>query len=70
MPERRCTWPVPCAGARSGAQVPPAWSLDFVVTLTFLVLLVPALRSRADLAAGRFVQESPEAHLARIKSTA
>jgi len=26
--------------------------------------------SRADLAAGRFVQESPEAHLARIKSAA
>jgi 4-azaleucine resistance transporter AzlC len=39
------------AGALTGAQVPPAWSLDFVVTLTFLVLLVPALRSRADLAA-------------------
>ena len=39
------------AGALAGAQVPEAWSLDFVVTLTFLVLLVPALRSRADLAA-------------------
>ena len=26
--------------------------------------------TRADLAAGRFVQESPEAHLARIKSAA
>lgn len=39
------------AGAVAGAQVPAAWSLDFVVTLTFLVLLVPALRSRADLAA-------------------
>jgi len=39
------------AGAVAGAQVPSAWSLDFVVTLTFLVLLVPALRSRADLAA-------------------
>jgi PHD/YefM family antitoxin component YafN of YafNO toxin-antitoxin module len=26
--------------------------------------------TRADIAAGRFVQESPEAHLARIKSAA
>lgn len=39
------------AGAIAGAQVPASWSLDFVVTLSFLVLLVPALRSRADLAA-------------------
>ncbi|MDK0767102.1 AzlC family ABC transporter permease, partial [Clostridium perfringens] len=36
-------------GALAGAQVPAAWSLDFVVTLTFLALLVPALRGRADL---------------------
>jgi predicted branched-subunit amino acid permease len=39
------------AGALAGAQVPEAWSLDFVVTLSFLALLVPALRTRADLAA-------------------
>ncbi len=39
------------AGALLGAQVPAAWSLDFVVTLSFLVLLAPALRTRADLAA-------------------
>jgi predicted branched-subunit amino acid permease len=39
------------AGALAGAQVPASWSLDFVVTLTFLALLVPALRTRADLAA-------------------
>lgn len=39
------------AGAIAGAQVPAAWSLDFVVTLSFLVLLVPALRTRADLGA-------------------
>lgn len=39
------------AGAVAGAQVPAAWSLDFVVTLTFLVLLMPALRTRADIAA-------------------
>jgi predicted branched-subunit amino acid permease len=39
------------AGAIAGAQVPAAWSLDFVVTLSFLVILFPALRTRADLAA-------------------
>jgi predicted branched-subunit amino acid permease len=39
------------AGAVLGAQVPAAWSLDFVVTLSFLVLLVPAVRTRADIAA-------------------
>jgi 4-azaleucine resistance transporter AzlC len=39
------------AGALAGAQVPTGWSLDFVVTLTFLGLLVPALRTRADIAA-------------------
>ncbi|HEX4944175.1 MAG TPA: AzlC family ABC transporter permease [Usitatibacteraceae bacterium] len=38
-------------GALAGAQVPANWSLDFVVTLTFLGLLVPALRTRADIAA-------------------
>jgi predicted branched-subunit amino acid permease len=39
------------AGAVAGAQVPVEWSLDFVVTLTFLALLGPALRTRADIAA-------------------
>lgn len=39
-------------GALAGAQIPASWSLDFVVTLTFLGLLVPTLRTRADLAAG------------------
>jgi predicted branched-subunit amino acid permease len=39
-------------GALAGTQVPASWSLDFVVTLTFLGLLVPALRTRADIAAG------------------
>ncbi len=39
------------AGAVLGAQVPAAWSLDFVVTLSFLVLLAPALRTRANVAA-------------------
>lgn len=34
-----------------GAQVPTTWSLDFAVVLTFIALLVPAVRTRADLAA-------------------
>jgi len=34
-----------------GAQVPASWSLDFAVVLTFIALLVPAVRTRADLAA-------------------
>lgn len=39
------------AGVLAGAQVPSDWSLDFAVVLTFLALLVPAVRTRADLAA-------------------
>jgi 4-azaleucine resistance transporter AzlC len=39
------------AGAVAGAQVPAHWSLDFVVVLTFISILVPAIRTRADLAA-------------------
>ncbi len=38
-------------GVLAGAQVPSRWSLDFAVVLTFLALLVPAVRARADLAA-------------------
>lgn len=38
-------------GALVGAQVPASWSLDFAVVLTFIALLVPAVRTRADLAA-------------------
>ena len=34
-----------------GAQIPASWSLDFAVVLTFIALLVPAVRTRADLAA-------------------
>lgn len=34
-----------------GAQIPTTWSLDFAVVLTFIALLVPAVRTRADLAA-------------------
>jgi predicted branched-subunit amino acid permease len=39
------------AGVLAGAGVPPDWSLDFVVVLTFVALLVPVIRTRADLAA-------------------
>ena len=39
------------AGIVAGARVPAAWSLDFAVTLTFIALLVPVVRTRADLAA-------------------
>lgn len=38
-------------GILAGAQVPASWSLDFAVVLSFLALLVPAMRTRADLAA-------------------
>jgi 4-azaleucine resistance transporter AzlC len=34
-----------------GAQVPGSWSLDFAIPLVFLVLLVPAIKDRADLVA-------------------
>ena len=39
------------AGVIAGASVPTDWSLDFVVVLTFIALLVPVVRTRADLAA-------------------
>ena len=38
-------------GVVFGAQIPTRWSLDFAVVLTFIALLVPAVRTRADLAA-------------------
>jgi predicted branched-subunit amino acid permease len=34
-----------------GARIPPSWPLDFVLPLTFIALVVPALRDRASLAA-------------------
>jgi predicted branched-subunit amino acid permease len=39
------------AGAIAGSVIPSGWSLDFAVVLSFLALLIPAIRSRADLAA-------------------
>ena len=38
-------------GVVAGASVPEGWSLDFAVVLSFIALLVPAVRTRADLAA-------------------
>lgn len=46
------TWQVAVIlGALAGAAVPASWSLDFAVVLSFIALLVPAVRTRADLAA-------------------
>ncbi|NJK81685.1 MAG: AzlC family ABC transporter permease [Chloroflexaceae bacterium] len=39
------------AGLLIGAAIPPAWSLDFAIPLTFIALLLPALRDRASLSA-------------------
>jgi predicted branched-subunit amino acid permease len=38
-------------GVLAGAVVPASWSLDFAVVLSFISLLIPAVRTRADLAA-------------------
>jgi 4-azaleucine resistance transporter AzlC len=39
------------AGIFLGAQIPAGWGLDFTITLTFIALIVPALRDRAGLGA-------------------
>jgi predicted branched-subunit amino acid permease len=38
-------------GILLGAQVPAEWSLDFAVVLCFIALLVPVVKTRANLAA-------------------
>lgn len=38
-------------GILAGSALPPEWSLDFAIPLTFLALAVPALRDRAAVAA-------------------
>jgi predicted branched-subunit amino acid permease len=46
------TWQAAVAvGILAGAVVPASWSLDFAVVLSFISLLIPAVRTRADLAA-------------------
>ncbi|MCS6995206.1 MAG: AzlC family ABC transporter permease [Anaerolineales bacterium] len=44
------SWQVSTAvGIFLGAQVPQAWGLDFTLPLTFIALVVPALKDRAGL---------------------
>ena len=46
------TWQIALIlGVVAGASIPASWSLDFAVVLSFIALLVPAVRTRADLAA-------------------
>lgn len=54
------TWQVStAAGILVGTAIPPAWSLDFVIPITFIALVVPALHERASagaaIAAGALV---------------
>lgn len=47
-----CSWQLSTAlGILAGAQIPAGLLLDFVVPLTFIALLVPALADRAGVAA-------------------
>jgi predicted branched-subunit amino acid permease len=39
------------SGVLVGNAVPASWSLDFAVVLSFIALLIPAVRTRPDLAA-------------------
>lgn len=44
------TWQLGCAvGVFIGAKVPPEWSLDFAVPLSFIALVVPNLKDKASL---------------------
>jgi 4-azaleucine resistance transporter AzlC len=46
------TWQVTtAAGIFLGTEIPPEWSLDFALALTFIAIVVPGLRKPADLAA-------------------
>ncbi len=46
------SWQVSTAlGIFIGAQVPQSWSLDFVLPLTFIALVVPALKDKAGISA-------------------
>ncbi|RLT37954.1 MAG: branched-chain amino acid ABC transporter permease [Chloroflexi bacterium] len=47
-----CSWQISTAlGILVGGQIPPGLLLDFVVPLTFIALLIPALADRAGVAA-------------------
>jgi len=39
------------AGIFLGATIPASWSLDFTLALTFIALVVPALKDRPSLGA-------------------
>lgn len=39
------------AGVLLGTTIPPGWSLEFSIALTFIALLVPSLRRRSELLA-------------------
>lgn len=46
------TWQMStAAGIFLGGQIPASWSLDFTSTLTFIALVVPALKERASTTA-------------------
>jgi 4-azaleucine resistance transporter AzlC len=46
------TWQVTTGvGIFLGARIPAGWALDFALALTFIAIVVPGLKSRADLAA-------------------
>lgn len=46
------TWQASTAiGIFLGGQIPESWSLDFTVALTFIALVVPALKDRPSIAA-------------------
>ena len=39
------------AGVLAGATIPPEWSLGFAIPLTFIAIVAPSIKSRADLVA-------------------
>ena len=46
------TWQISTAlGVLLGAAIPESWSLDFALPLTFIAMIVPALRNRPAIAA-------------------
>ena len=46
------SWQISTAvGIFIGAQIPASWPLDFILPLTFIALVVPALKDRAGVAA-------------------
>jgi 4-azaleucine resistance transporter AzlC len=47
-----CTWQLSTwVGVFVGAQIPAGWGLEFTLALTFIALVVPALKGRAEIVA-------------------